>query len=128
VGVLLVVASRLCEAVRHGSLADMKRILGGRHFKVNKQDHNGRTALSVAASEGQVEAVQLLLDSGALPNVKDRFDNTPLYDAVRFNHLTAARVIARCARPVPCLGVCVRLLCRAVGLPALFLRPRARVA
>lgn len=41
----------------------------------------------------------LLLESGAMPNVKDRFDNTPLYDAVRFNHLAAARMIARCARP-----------------------------
>lgn len=105
----MVLPSRLCEAVRHGSREDMKRILGGRHFKVNKQDHNGRTALSVAASEGQMEAVRLLLESGALPNVKDRFDNTPLYDAVRFNHLAAARVIAKCARPDPSL-VCVWLL------------------
>lgn len=57
-----------------------------RLIHIDKKDANGRTALSVAASEGQLEAVRFLLESGADLNVTDRMENTALYDAVRHHH------------------------------------------
>jgi hypothetical protein len=62
-------------------------------------DDNGRTALSVAAAEGQLEVVNLLLEAGADPNVKDRRGNTPLYDAVLYKHFEVLSVVAFTSEP-----------------------------
>ena len=50
------------------------------------KDYDRRTALHVAASEGHIEVVKLLLNAGASPLPKDRFNNTPFDDATRGNH------------------------------------------
>lgn len=46
-------------------------------------DYDGRTGLHVAAAEGQLAAVTLLLEQGADPTLKDRFGFTPVDDARR---------------------------------------------
>ncbi|KAK3926707.1 L-asparaginase [Frankliniella fusca] len=54
----------------------------------------GRTPLHVAAYEGNLEAVRLLLQHGARVHVKDRFGRTPLLDAVQMDRhdvITALR-------------------------------------
>jgi hypothetical protein len=53
---------------------------------VEAQDNNLRTPLIIAAARGYIEAVQLLLEHGALPNAKDRYHSTPLIAAVRNGH------------------------------------------
>jgi ankyrin repeat protein len=50
---------------------------------ISAGDYDGRTALHLAASEGQVKATELLLTNGANVNAADRFGNTPLQDAER---------------------------------------------
>jgi glutaminase len=48
-------------------------------------DYDGRTALHVAASDGQVEAVQYLLAHNHPIHVRDRWNSSPLEDALREN-------------------------------------------
>ena len=50
---------------------------------VHSTDENKRTALHVAASEGHIHLVKLLLDEKADASAVDTFGNTPLNDSVR---------------------------------------------
>lgn len=70
---------------------------------VDSADYDGRSSLHLAASEGQLEAVKLLLARGAKPNPKDRWSHTVIIPSIisrshfftrsRFRDLTA---IDRC--------------------------------
>lgn len=52
-------------------------------WKVNSYDYDGRTALSLAASEGHLDAVKYLVVHGADINHKDARGNDALADAIR---------------------------------------------
>ena len=64
------------------TMMDNLRLLG---WNVNGQDYDGRTALNVAASEGQLAAVKYLVAKGADLSLKDGRGNDPLADAIREN-------------------------------------------
>jgi len=55
----------------------------GVQVKVDDHDYDGRCALHVAASEGQLQVVELLIEMRANVNAVDRFKNTPMHDAIR---------------------------------------------
>jgi glutaminase len=52
----------------------------------NIADYDGRTPLHLAASEGQIEVVKHLITKEVSLNPKDRWENTPLDDAIKSNH------------------------------------------
>lgn len=56
-------------------------------WKVNSYDYDGRTALSLAASEGHIDAVRYLVVHGADPLHKDARGNDALADAIRENRV-----------------------------------------
>ncbi|KAB0355996.1 hypothetical protein FD754_000152 [Muntiacus muntjak] len=61
---------------------------------MEQKDYDSRTALHVAAAEGHIEVVKFLIEACKVnPFVKDRWGNTPLDDAVQFNHLEVARLL-----------------------------------
>ena len=53
----------------------------------NIPDYDGRTPLHLACSEGHLETVKYLLQNGASVHATDRFNHTPLDDAVRFRYV-----------------------------------------
>lgn len=61
----------------------MARQLIQRGARVNDGDRHGRNALWYASSDGGQEAVRLLLDAKAEPDVKDEDGYTPLLRAVK---------------------------------------------
>jgi len=60
---------------------------------LNAQDYDQRTALHLAAVEGQIDAIKYLLDHGHPLNVRDRWGATPLDEALREEHQEAAEVL-----------------------------------
>ncbi|KAK7868259.1 hypothetical protein R5R35_000657 [Gryllus longicercus] len=57
---------------------------------------DGRTPLHVACCEGSVEVVEFLLLRGANVHMKDRFDNTPLLNAIYFDHHEVIKILVKC--------------------------------
>ncbi|XP_053701162.1 60 kDa lysophospholipase isoform X1 [Synchiropus splendidus] len=58
-------------------------------------DYDGRTPLHVAACEGHLKVVQYLLSHGATVYAKDRYRDTPLYNAVRFRHREVVKLLRK---------------------------------
>lgn len=69
----------LIQAAERGDLAEIER-LRAQGAAINTQDARGRTAVLAATHADQVEAVRLLLERGADPNIRDAIkDNVMLY-------------------------------------------------
>ena len=58
-------------------------------------DYDGRTALHVACVEGNSEAVKFLLKHGASTQVRDRFNTSPLDDAIKFRHKEIVKTLRK---------------------------------
>jgi len=71
------------DVYRMGALLDQH---AGSGLTVNSCDYDKRSALHLAASEGALECAKLLVKKGADVNAKDRWNGTPLDDAVRQNN------------------------------------------
>merc|ERR1719461_113342 len=88
-----VLARTLCQAAHLGDLDTIRQIelTGG---NLTCSDYDGRTALHLAAAEGQVHIVKWLLEKGVRPNPRDRWGGTPLDDAKREGHEDVEEVLA----------------------------------
>ena len=76
----------MCTAAWKGSLSELKALFAGADISINQGDYDLRTPLHLAASEGHMALVEWLLEIGADTTVKDRYDSTPMADAVRHKH------------------------------------------
>ncbi|CAH1795593.1 unnamed protein product [Owenia fusiformis] len=60
---------------------------------IERRDQSDQTVLHYAATLGNIEAVQLLLDKGARPGSKDQEDKTPLHLAAESNNVEVVRCL-----------------------------------
>lgn len=66
---------------------------------MERTDYDSRTALHIAAAEGQVEAVIFLTEICKVnPYMKDRWGNTPLDDAMQFGHDVIVSILQKYQR------------------------------
>lgn len=72
-------------------------LLSRGHANPNARDHgqigDGRSALHLAAANGDRDLVEMLLAAGANPNVQNRVGETPLHFAAAHGHLETARIL-----------------------------------
>ena len=61
--------------------------------EVNQRGFFGTTPLHVAVIWEDLEAVRILLESGAEPNAKAELNYTPLHDAVDFENLEITKLL-----------------------------------
>eukprot|EP00494_Astrolonche_serrata_P002261 UN02267 len=57
-------ATQLCDFAASGNLAEIKRYMKDLNADVGAVDYDGRSALHLAAAEGQVEVVQFIISQG----------------------------------------------------------------
>lgn len=70
----------LWYAASRGKIEDLKWNIERSGKLINNYDKNGQTALGWAAKNGQPEAVQILLNAGANPNIPDRAPDNEIID------------------------------------------------
>ena len=85
--------SDLCAAAVSGDIDELRHLIQD-GLSVDQCDYDKRTALHLAASEGLLQEVQVLIDElGANPSVVDRWGGTPLDDAIRSGHGAVAALL-----------------------------------
>ncbi|XP_059081128.1 glutaminase liver isoform, mitochondrial-like isoform X2 [Tigriopus californicus] len=61
---------------------------------LNVGDYDGRTALHLSAAEGHLESVKFLLETCQVnPDPMDRWNRTPLSEAIEFEHVRVAQLL-----------------------------------
>lgn len=82
-------------AVQTGDISKLELLKSyGADLSAINYDH--RTALHVAASEGKLDVVRHLLLSGAAVHIRDRYDRTPLMEAISNDHHDIIRLLLKC--------------------------------
>ncbi|XP_030621131.1 glutaminase kidney isoform, mitochondrial [Chanos chanos] len=87
----------LLLAAYRGDVQSLRRyVLSG--VDVNSVDYDGRSALHVAASEGQLDVIRFLVENtGADCSLKDRWSNTPILEAMRCSQESALQLLKKYA-------------------------------
>ena len=77
-------ASILCQTVSNGDILTLRRLLRA-GIPVNAADYDLRTAAHIAAAEGHVAALKVLVEFGADLTLQDRWQNTVNTEAQKSN-------------------------------------------
>jgi ankyrin repeat protein len=78
-------------------------MLLGRGATVHVPDRDGRTPLHAAVSEGEGEAVRLLMEHDADPNARDRLERTPYTIASSREELEIVQLLSEYGAELECI-------------------------
>ncbi|XP_050528963.1 L-asparaginase isoform X2 [Daktulosphaira vitifoliae] len=85
----------LSNAIVRSDLTKLDELKGfGADFSAQNSD--GRTGLHLACALGNLKVVRYLLLNGSSVHIKDRFDRTPIIDAVENDHIEVIKLLRRC--------------------------------
>ena len=83
----------LARACAKGEYETAKMRLGERPEDINVADYAGNTPLQIAALNGYVDIVKLLVDAGCNLDCVNNDKDTPLLDAVENDHLEVVKIL-----------------------------------
>ena len=86
-------ATNFIKAAAEGDFDEVEMLLMSGDVDVNEGDYDKRTALHLAAGEGNVDIIRLLCNNKANVNIEDRWGNRPLDDADRGKSEESAKVL-----------------------------------
>ena len=79
--------AKLADAALRGNANEVGQLLSSKMIDVNKKTlYRCNTLLHYAAVNGHIVVIQVLLGTGANPNVTNRFGKTPLHKAAEHGH------------------------------------------
>jgi hypothetical protein len=85
---------QLLQYAAKGDLDSIKNLFETHpNIDVNSRDYDGRTALHLSTEEGHKDIVSFLLSHGAQVDTVDRFNNTPLRGALKYDHQGIANML-----------------------------------
>mmetsp|Transcript_2479 Transcript_2479/g.4633 ORF Transcript_2479/g.4633 Transcript_2479/m.4633 type:complete len:711 (+) Transcript_2479:220-2352(+) len=85
---------KLLQAAALGNVQGIQSLLALRPYHINFRDYDRRTALHVAASEGQLDIVKILVERyNASINRSDRWGGSPLDDAHRHRQVEVVQYL-----------------------------------
>lgn len=88
-------ATNYIKAAADGDINEVEMLLMLGEFDVNEGDYDKRTALHLAAGEGNADIVELLCKNNANVNIEDRWNNRPLDDAERGDRKECINILLR---------------------------------
>ncbi|KAG9138447.1 hypothetical protein Leryth_012737 [Lithospermum erythrorhizon] len=112
---------RLMYMANESKLEGMKELLECSGTSVNFKDIDGRTALHVAACQGNTDVVDFLIHEGAKVNAKDRWGSTPLADAIYYKNNDVIKLLETHGAQPPIAPMHVKSACE---VPEYELDPR----
>ena len=77
-------AGKLCAFIYDGDILSLRRLLKAK-IQVDAADYDKRTGAHIAAAEGNLTAMKLLVEYGADLTLEDRWGNTVYDEAARGN-------------------------------------------
>lgn len=85
--------STMLSAAYKNDINKLQSIISLNNNAVHMADYNSTTALHIAATQNNLAACKLLIDTGSDINALDRHHNTPLDDAVNHGHIDLANYL-----------------------------------
>ncbi|XP_011861539.1 PREDICTED: L-asparaginase isoform X2 [Vollenhovia emeryi] len=94
----------VARSLRLSSVAELQELgsilfpamLNAAGADISQANADGRTALHIACCEGDIKVVRRLLEMGANVHIKDRFNRTPLTDAIEYDRHEIIRMLLQC--------------------------------
>jgi len=86
----------LCTLAARGDVEQLRILIPNLSLAdISRGDYDNRTPLHLASEEGHMEAVKLLVESGANINATDRWGGTPLQGSLKHNHTSIAKYLKK---------------------------------